>query len=58
MKIKTNPLWRELGIEEEMDLITQLYDAYEEKADFAEIVILNSPDAEKYFAKNCGVCGH
>lgn len=57
MKIKTNPFWKELGIDEEMGLITQLYDAYEEKADLAEIVILNSPAAEKYFAENCGVCG-
>jgi hypothetical protein len=57
MKIKINPLWKELEIENEMNLITQLYDAYESRADFAEIVILNSPEAEKYFAGNCGVCG-
>lgn len=57
MKIKINPLWKELGIDEEMGLITQLYDAYEARADFAEIVILNSPESEKYFAGNCGVCG-
>lgn len=57
MKIKTNPLWKELKIEDEMDLITQLYDAYEARADFAEIIILNSSESEKYFAGNCGVCG-
>ena len=43
MKIKINPLWKELEVDDEMNLITQLYDAYESKADFSEIIIFNSP---------------
>jgi len=57
MKTLSNSLWEKLNIEDQISLITQLQDAYDEKTLTAEIVLDNSSKAHKYIENNSTVCG-
>lgn len=47
MSININPLWSRLGIEDEVDLIQQLFDAYYgEESNIGTVVFVNSQVAE------------
>lgn len=56
MKISISPLWKELNIEDQVSLVTQLYDAYNDKPAVVEIVLNNSSKAKKYIENNSTVC--
>jgi len=57
MKTSISPLWKELNIEDEVGLVAQLYDAYDEKLTVVEIVLDNSAKAKKYIETNSTICG-
>ena len=58
MKINISPLWQNLGIEDKVSLIQQLYDAYwGEALPSGDIVHIKDSQAEEYIRKNPRACG-
>lgn len=57
MKISISSLWKELNIEDQVSLVMQLYDAYNDKPAVVEIVLNNSSKAKKYIECNSTVSG-
>ena len=58
MRINISPLWSFLGIQDDVSLVQQLFDAYYGEAlDSGEIIQLNGWNAENYVRQNPSVCG-